>query len=365
VNVSCPDCGSVFRVDPMKVAPDGVRAKCSICGGVMAVPGRDRRHSAPLSPFPTPIGMPAVAPSPPPADRLSGALDFADEPVAERSVETPPEPVADELTTTDAFSLSSAPRRLTPISEAPIIAPPTPVAPTPAVPTPVAATPAVAPTVAPPPVVRPALTPPVRSPTPRTTMPTAVPPATPRAGSPLAGLRTGPAGIAGIPRPPAAPVKPTPRASTPVAPTPAAPPRLTPANATPVAPTPIAPTPVAATPAPAAPLPTTPVSPTPLFSTPVAGSEVAPRRPVNPFLANDPSAKAKRLARALVSDMIAYLPQKREEGLRDGTLKQIFREEIKKSYEEYVDQIGREIAENTTHFQEALNDLLAGGQKIF
>jgi hypothetical protein len=109
---------------------------------------------------------------------------------------------------------------------------------------------------------------------------------------------------------------------------------------------------------------------TPLFNTPIAtpiaaGETLPPRRPVNPFLANDPSAKAKRLARALVSDMIAYLPQKREEGLREGTLKQIFREEIKKSYEEYVDQIGREIAENTTHFQEALNDLLAGGQKIF
>ena len=94
-------------------------------------------------------------------------------------------------------------------------------------------------------------------------------------------------------------------------------------------------------------------------------TDAPPRRPLNPFLANDPSAKAKRLARALVSDMIAYLPQKREEGLREGTLKQIFREEIKKSYEEYVDQIGREIAENTTHFQEALNDLLAGGQKLF
>jgi len=63
--------------------------------------------------------------------------------------------------------------------------------------------------------------------------------------------------------------------------------------------------------------------------------------------------------------MIAYLPQKREEGLRDGTLKQIFREEIKKSYEEYVDQVGREYAESTTHFQEALNDLLASGQKLF
>lgn len=71
------------------------------------------------------------------------------------------------------------------------------------------------------------------------------------------------------------------------------------------------------------------------------------------------------MARALVSDMIAYLPDKREQGLRDGTLKALFKEEIKKSYEEYVDQIGREFADSTTHFQEALNDLLAGGQKMF
>ena len=71
------------------------------------------------------------------------------------------------------------------------------------------------------------------------------------------------------------------------------------------------------------------------------------------------------MARALVSDIVAYFPQKREEGLRDGTLKQLFREEIKKSYEEYVDQIGKEFAESTTHFQEALNDILAKGQKLF
>ncbi|MBM4193221.1 MAG: hypothetical protein FJ202_02425 [Gemmatimonadetes bacterium] len=75
--------------------------------------------------------------------------------------------------------------------------------------------------------------------------------------------------------------------------------------------------------------------------------------------------KAKRLARALVSDMIAYLPAKREEGLRDGTLKALFREEIKKSYEEYVEQIGKEMAESTTHFQDALNDILADGRKMF
>ena len=108
----------------------------------------------------------------------------------------------------------------------------------------------------------------------------------------------------------------------------------------------------------AAPLPPRPTA------TPASGSPPA-RPPINPFLANDPNAKAKRLARALVSDIVAYFPGKREEGIRDGTLKQLFREEIKKSYEEYVEQIGREFAETTTHFQDALNDVLAGGKKLF
>jgi hypothetical protein len=102
---------------------------------------------------------------------------------------------------------------------------------------------------------------------------------------------------------------------------------------------------------------------------PPAGTRPGPggpaRPPINPFLANDPNQKAKRLARALVSDIVAYFPDKREEGLRSGTLKQLFREEIKKSYEEYVDQIGKEFAESTTHFQDALNDVLAGGKKVF
>ena len=113
---------------------------------------------------------------------------------------------------------------------------------------------------------------------------------------------------------------------------------------------------------PPAPAPVAPAAPTP-----AAGSAAgeAGKRPINPFLANDPNAKAKRLARALVSDMVTYMPQKREEGLRNGTLKQLFKEEIKKSYEEYVEQIGKEFAESTSHFQDALNDVLGGGQKLF
>ncbi|HMC55974.1 MAG TPA: hypothetical protein VKH19_12415 [Gemmatimonadaceae bacterium] len=62
---------------------------------------------------------------------------------------------------------------------------------------------------------------------------------------------------------------------------------------------------------------------------------------------------------------MSYFPQKKEEGLRDGTLKNLFREEIRKSYEEFVEQIGREFAETTTHFVDALNDILAAGQQVF
>jgi hypothetical protein len=136
------------------------------------------------------------------------------------------------------------------------------------------------------------------------------------------------------------PPLPPPRATMPVASVPSGEPRVTPsASASPAA----EPTPSAARPA----------MPTPT------------RAPINPFLANDPNAKARRLCRALISDLVVYFPQRRDEGIRDGTLKQLFREEIKKSYEEYVDQVGREFADSTTHFQDALNDILAAGQKIF
>ena len=152
-----------------------------------------------------------------------------------------------------------------------------------------------------------------------------------------------------------------PRPFTPPSAAAAVPPLGTPAAGVPHVPPPAAATPAA--PAPVQPTPT-PIQAAPAVPTPPAAATPA-RPPINPFLANDPNAKAKRLARALVSDIVAYFPQKREEGLRDGTLKQLFREEIKKSYEEYVEQVGREFAEGTTHFQDALNEVLAGGKKLF
>ena len=109
--------------------------------------------------------------------------------------------------------------------------------------------------------------------------------------------------------------------------------------------------PPAAPPRPAAPPP----------ATPAPGG----KRLVNPFMSQDPQQKARRLARALISDLVVYYPDRRQEGLRKGNLKEIFGEEIKKSWEEYSDQVGKEIAESTPYFNDALNEILAGGQKIW
>src|SRR5436853_6181417 len=85
-----------------------------------------------------------------------------------------------------------------------------------------------------------------------------------------------------------------------------------------------------------------------------------PLRPVNPFMVQDPKQKARRLARALVSDLVVYHPEKRQQGLRDGTLPHLFKDEIEKSWQEYVERYGAEIAKSTAVRDEALNELMAG-----
>jgi L-amino acid N-acyltransferase YncA len=63
--------------------------------------------------------------------------------------------------------------------------------------------------------------------------------------------------------------------------------------------------------------------------------------------------------------MVVYHPAKRREGLQNRSLKSLFDEEIKKSWEEYVDQVGQEMAESTGFFHEALNEILADGESLF
>lgn len=278
MNVSCPDCRSIFRVDPAKVPPTGVRARCSVCSGII--------------PIPAPTGQ-----NTPPSGSTVTAAQLSATPVAtQRSI--PPGPP------------QRANPQMTPQSTA-------------------------------------------------TGAPAASRPRPELVERATAGTVTPPSSAASLPEFTAPPISPPfrPSASSPSpAPSPQAFPSAQPFQ--PPAPSPFVPAPArpATPPRPAA----TPSStPTP------TGSDSGARRPLNPFLSKDPNQRAKRLARALVSDIITYHPAKHAEGLRDGTLKQLFREEIKKSFEEYIAQVGQQLAEGTTYFQEALNEVLGAGKKIF
>ena len=293
MNVSCPDCRSIFRVDPAKVPPAGVRARCSVCSGVITIP-------APTG-VTTPTGGNVRAASPSTSQSERGRST----PPAQSSWESPP--------------YSGAARQ-------------TPAAP------------------------------PVQRPTPPPPRPTEVPPA-PRPAreesverGPVTATATPPSPTSGLPEfappPPVPPFTPGPAAS---------------GSAPPPRPAASGPGPSAAPFVPSAP-PTRPPPPRPPATPPGAAPAIGDggaRRPLNPFLSKDPDQRAKRLARALVSDIVTYHPAKHAEGLRDGTLKQLFRDEIKKSFEEYIAQVGQPLAEGTTYFQEALNEVLAAGKKIF
>jgi len=75
--------------------------------------------------------------------------------------------------------------------------------------------------------------------------------------------------------------------------------------------------------------------------------------------------RARRLARVLASDIAIYNQEKRERGLRDGNLVAVLGYEIKKSWETYKERVSPELANATPYFRDALNEMLAGGRKIF
>jgi len=318
MNVVCPECGSIFRVDPAKIPLAGVRARCSVCGGVIAIGERGRIDDDFAAP------QPAAAQS---AMRPAQSAAAAPAPLPPRPAITMPTPPQPSRAQVDAL-LSGMSRKPMPNAEG--SAPAVPSAPAKphvsgavsAVPAPAAAAPA-----------------------------SSAPAAPPRTGFPFSHAPSGPAAPSGAPVPrPAAPRMPAPAVG----------------HAAPAAPqAPPAGIPFAPRPAPAAVPPAAPVAAQRATAPVQRPTAPGSRAPINPFLSNDPNVKAKRLARALVSDIVAYFPDKHREGLRNGTLRELFREEIKKSYEEYVDQMTREFAESTTHFQDALNDVLAGGKRIF
>jgi hypothetical protein len=92
-----------------------------------------------------------------------------------------------------------------------------------------------------------------------------------------------------------------------------------------------------------------------------------PQQPIQGFSfgQRDPADKARRLARVLVSDMIMYNPERHQRALENGTLEEDFEDEIAKSWKEYVEQVGEEMARGTDYWRDALNDILAKGDEVF
>ena len=67
---------------------------------------------------------------------------------------------------------------------------------------------------------------------------------------------------------------------------------------------------------------------------------------------------ARRIARAVVSDIALYNAKKVEEGIVTDSLFDLLKEEIEEGRGYYVSRIAPEIAESTNYFEQALVDVL-------
>ena len=55
MNVTCPSCATIYRVDPAKVPEAGVRARCKVCAAIFPV-----TRVAPVTAAATVATMPVV-----------------------------------------------------------------------------------------------------------------------------------------------------------------------------------------------------------------------------------------------------------------------------------------------------------------
>ncbi|MBI5420258.1 MAG: hypothetical protein HZA60_09220 [Deltaproteobacteria bacterium] len=67
---------------------------------------------------------------------------------------------------------------------------------------------------------------------------------------------------------------------------------------------------------------------------------------------------ARRIARAVVSDIALYNAKKVEEGIARDTLFDLLRDEIEEGRNYYQSRVDPEIARSTNYFNEALVDVL-------
>jgi len=74
---------------------------------------------------------------------------------------------------------------------------------------------------------------------------------------------------------------------------------------------------------------------------------------------------AIKIARQLAKDILLYHKDTVDKGMSAGNLKEILNDEIEKSYKFYTQRVQPEICNSSNYFSEALNIIVANGQKIF
>jgi hypothetical protein len=75
--------------------------------------------------------------------------------------------------------------------------------------------------------------------------------------------------------------------------------------------------------------------------------------------------RARRLARALVSDILVYNQETRDRALEEGNLASALGAEVNKAWELYKTKVDPRVLRTTNYFREALNEILADGQEMF
>ena len=77
---------------------------------------------------------------------------------------------------------------------------------------------------------------------------------------------------------------------------------------------------------------------------------------------SEPHARARRLARLIVSDIIIYNQDKVVEGIKEDTLFDLLKEDIEVGRTYYEKNIDPAVAEQANYFNQALVDILIKGR---
>jgi CheY-like chemotaxis protein len=122
-------------------------------------------------------------------------------------------------------------------------------------------------------------------------------------------------------------------------------------------------------PAPEAPLPppqAAPVTPpkpapvTPLKPAPEPAAEIKPRESPKPPVSGDLAEHdaAKRLARLIILDIALYNQKRVEEGVRNGTFKEVLSDELTEGLNLYQARTPEAVAKSSNYFEEAIQDFV-------